>query len=199
MPIFSRTELREYLRSDLAANGQGRWRFYDRWRLPVLHFQRHLRRVEYIVNCRRGKIWAPYRAFARWRLREHGIKLGFTIFPNCFGPGLSIAHWGTIVVNADCRIGARCRIHPGTCLGWAHGKVPQLGDDCYIGPGAKLFGDIFLGDHTKVGANAVVTTSYPEGHTTLVGIPAKPLSTFRNDVQKPHPVPISNLQEFGEQ
>jgi serine O-acetyltransferase len=174
MPIASGADLREYLLADLAAGGRRIWRFYDRWRFPALHFQRHLRRVEYIVNCRRGKVWAAYRTFSRWRLREHGIKLGFTITPNIFGPGLSIAHWGTIVVNEHCRIGARCRIHPGTCLGWKDGKVPQIGDDCYIGPGAKMFGGIILGDGTRVGANAVVTRSFQDGNVTLVGVPARP-------------------------
>jgi len=113
-------------------------------------------------------------AFVRWRLREHGIRLGFTIPPNVFGPGLSIAHWGTIVVNENCRVGARCRIHPGVCLGWTASGVPVLGDDCYLGPGAKVFGGVILGDRTIVGANAVVNRSFPGGSVTLVGVPAQP-------------------------
>jgi serine O-acetyltransferase len=96
------------------------------------------------------------------------MKLGFTIPANVFGPGLSIAHWGTIVVNPDCKVGARCRIHPGVCLGWHNGKVPVLGDDCYLGPGAKVFGGVVLGNQTKVGANAVVSKSYPAGGAILV-------------------------------
>ena len=97
-----------------------------------------------------------------------GMKLGFTISANIFGPGLSIAHWGTIVVNPDCRVGSRCRIHPGVCLGWYNGQVPVLGDDCYLGPGAKIYGGVILGDSTKVGANAVVSRSYPDGGAILV-------------------------------
>jgi serine O-acetyltransferase len=157
--ILSRQDYRNYLAEDLRANGLSKWRPWDRWRHPVMHFQRRLRETEYVLNCRRGRSFIVYRIFARWRLRAHGIRLGFTIPPNVFGPGLSIAHWGTIVVNENCRVGAHCRIHPGTCLGWNKGGVPLLGNDCYIGPGAKLYGGIALGDNTRVGANAVVNRS----------------------------------------
>ena len=173
--IHSRKELKRYLAEDLAANGIKEWRLLYRIRFPVVHFQRHLRRTEFIVNCYRGPFANLVQLVAKWRLRVHAIRLGFTITPNIFGPGLSIAHWGTIVVNEKCRVGAHCRIHPSTCLGWRPSGVPTLGDHCYIGPGAKLFGGIVLGDHTEVGANAVVTRSFPEGHVTLVGVPARPL------------------------
>ena len=176
--ISSREDYQRFLREDLQAHGVDRWGIVEYLKMPTLRFQRRLRWTEYVLNCRKGSVWAPYRAYLRWRLRQHGIKLGFTIGPNIFGPGLSIAHWGTLVVNPLCVVGSRCRIHPGTCLGEYKGQAPQLGDDCYIGPGAKLFGGIVLGNNTKVGPNAVVNASFPEGNVTLVGIPAKP--TGRN-------------------
>jgi serine O-acetyltransferase len=166
--IRSIEDLRRYQEEDLRANGFSRWRWFDRFRNPIMEFERELRRTEFILNCRTGPGWRLYRAFARWRLRKLGMKLGFTITVNIFGPGLSIAHWGTIVVNPDCRVGAGCRIHPGVCLGWYDGKVPMLGDDCYLGPGAKVYGGVVLGNGTKVGANAVVSRSYPEGGAVLV-------------------------------
>ena len=166
--INNLSDLRRYQQEDLLQSDLEQWRWYLRFQYPIMAFQRKLRRTEYIVNCFRQSAWAPVRAFARYRLRGAGMKLGFTIPVNVFGPGLSIAHWGTIVVNPDCRVGARCRVHPGVCLGWWDGKVPMLGDDCYLGPGAKVFGDVVLGDRTKVGANAVVSRSYPEGGSVLV-------------------------------
>jgi serine O-acetyltransferase len=51
--------------------------------------------------------------------------------------------------------------------------VPTIGDNCYIGPGAKIFGAIVIGDNTTIGANAVVNSSFPGGNTTIAGIPAK--------------------------
>jgi serine O-acetyltransferase len=166
--ILSLRDLKQYQQEDLLMNGRTTWHWTDRFRFPVLAFQRKLRRTEYVLNHFQGGLWRLYRGYARRNLRVAGMKLGFTISANIFGPGLSIAHWGTIVVNPDCRVGARCRIHPGVCLGWRNGGVPALGDDCYLGPGAKVYGGVILGDRTKVGPNAVVNRSYPKGDAILV-------------------------------
>lgn len=89
--------------------------------------------------------------------------LGYTIPLNVFGPGLSIAHRGTIVVSRWARIGENCRIHAcvniRTAAGYAD-KAPWTGDSVYIGPGAKIFGDIRIGDGVAIGVNAVVNASF---------------------------------------
>ena len=177
--IQSLADLNRYQQEDLAAHQLPRWRWFMRFTHPVLLFQRKLRRAEYFLNCFTGPIWGPFRALCRRNLRVAGMKLGFTISANIFGPGLSIAHWGTIVVNPDCKVGARCRIHPGVCLGWHNGKVPQLGDDCYLGPGAKVFGGVVLASGTKVGPNAVVGQSFGEDSATLVAPRATNLKPVR--------------------
>jgi serine O-acetyltransferase len=161
-------DLKRYQKEDLAANGLASWRWWDRFRNPAIAFERKLRRTEFVLNTLQGPRWKMCRAYCRRSLRVSGMKLGFTIPPNVFGPGLSLPHWGTIVVNPKSRVGARCRMHPGVCLGWHDGKVPKLGDDCYLGPGAKVYGGVVLGDKTKVGPNAVVGRSYPEGGAVLV-------------------------------
>lgn len=50
--------------------------------------------------------------------------------------------------------------------------VPVIGDNCYIGPGAKLFGDIRIGNNVAIGANSVVNKSF-EDNVTIAGVPAK--------------------------
>lgn len=170
--IKSKTDLTRYLQADLAKAGISQWRPWMAIRYPLLRYQRMLRKTEYAVNCARGPLRKPYVFLRQFLLRRAGIRLGFTIHPNIFGPGLSIAHWGTIVINPNVRIGANCRIHPSTSIGEYNGGSPQLGDDCYIGPGAKLFGPIILGDRVKIGANAVVTKSFPSD-VSLRGVPAK--------------------------
>lgn len=147
----------------------------------VWKFQRLLRRVEYHLNCHKhtgilGKLRYKY-----WSIRFHnqGVRCGFDIPPNVFGPGLSIAHRGTIVVHPDARIGSNCRIHVDVVIGTRPGpddQVPTLGDNCYIGPGAKLFGDITIGPNTAIGANSVVNSSFPEGFCTIAGAPARKVS-----------------------
>ena len=114
-----------------------------------------------------------------WKLNKLSIKLGFTIPLNVFGPGLSIAHRGTIVVNGNANIGANCRIHTcvniGTQAGY-EGRAPKIGNNVYIGPGAKIFGPIEIADSIAIGANSVVNKSFKEPGITIAGIPAKRIS-----------------------
>jgi serine O-acetyltransferase len=51
-------------------------------------------------------------------------------------------------------------------------EAPSLGKRVNVGAGAKLFGNIVIGDDVNVGANAVVLSDVPDG-ATVVGIPAK--------------------------
>ena len=143
----------------------------------IFIFQKRMRRLEYALNCGRNPLITLYRKILFHKL---SVKLGYSISPNTFGPGLSIAHRGTIVVNGGAKIGANCRIHVDVNIGTEAGKsdaAPMIGDNCYIGPGAKIFGPIEIGSGSVIGANAVVNKSFPEGNQTLGGIPAKVIST----------------------
>ena len=171
MPIASRAEYKSYLRADLRAHGLDRFTIWHRLSRPTLVFQRTLRYVEYVHNCRQNPLWRPFVLFQRLRLLRAGVRLGFEIPPNVFGPGLCIVHWGTITVSGLARVGANCRLHPGTCLGQHEGAAPTLGDDVYIGPGAKLYGGIKLGNRVSVGANSVVNKSFGDG-AVIAGVPA---------------------------
>jgi serine O-acetyltransferase len=147
----------------------------------VWKFQRLLRRVEYHMNCHKNRGLFGKLVYKYWSIRFHnqGVRCGFDIPPNVFGPGLSIAHRGTIVVHPDARIGKNCRIHVDVVIGTRPGPddlVPNLGDNCYIGPGAKLFGAITIGPNTAIGANSVVNSSFPEGFCTIAGAPARKVS-----------------------
>src|SRR5262245_4756477 len=89
------------------------------------------------------------------------------------GKGLRIHHFGGIIVNSDAVIGEYCTIYHGVTLGdlggW--GGSPHIGDRVMIGAGAKLLGEITVGDDCVIGANAVVRTSVPTGHIAA-GVPA---------------------------
>ena len=143
----------------------------------IVTFQVRLRRLEYALNCSRNPLRVLFRRFLYRRI---AIKLGISISPNTFGPGLSIAHRGNIVVNGGARIGANCRVHVGVSIGTEAGKAdaaPTIGDNCYIGPGAKLFGHIEIGSNSVIGANAVVNKSFTEGSQTIAGVPATVISS----------------------
>jgi serine O-acetyltransferase len=172
--ISSIPDLQLFLQADKVSLGIRRSRptlFGD----EIWKFQRLLRKVEYCINCQHSVFFKPIEMFYRARLHYLGIRLGFTISPNNFGPGLSIAHRGTIVVNNRARIGANCRIH--TCVNIGemgeHRGVPTIGDSVYIGPGAKIFGDVVIADHVTIGANAVVNKSFLQPGVTIAGVPAR--------------------------
>tara|TARA_R110001583_G_scaffold116529_1_gene267303 strand:+ start:1576 stop:2118 length:543 start_codon:yes stop_codon:yes gene_type:complete len=148
--------------------------FNDIWR-----FLRALRYAEYIHNTKQGTFWKVYKLFVKYRYKSIGKKLGFSIPMNVFGPGLTLPHYGNIVVSSYSKVGENCKIHVGVNIGAAFNKpkeAPVLGNNCYIGPGAKLFGAITLGDRVQVGANAVVNKSFLEEGAVLVGVPAKKLN-----------------------
>ena len=85
------------------------------------------------------------------------------------GYGLSIPHYGTIVVGSTNKIGNYCVLHTSTCI-TANGKV--IGDNLYCSTGAKLTGKVILGNNVMIAANSVVTKSHEEGNVLLAGMPA---------------------------
>lgn len=144
--------------------------------LEIWVFQKALRRCEYLYNIdNKTFLWKLRKFIAARKFKKLSCKLGFTINPNCFGPGLRIAHRGTIVVNGKSRIGANCTINACVNIGAKAGfdmQVPIIGNNVYIGPGAKIYGDITIADGCAIGANSVVNKSCFKANTILIGVPA---------------------------
>jgi serine O-acetyltransferase len=102
-----------------------------------------------------------------------------TAFNNCiigrgaeFGPRLVLIHATGIVINGDVRGGSDIRLEHQVTIGADGRRAPVLGDDVFVGAGAKIIGSVRIGDHVRVGANAVVVRDAP-AHTTVVGVPAR--------------------------
>jgi serine O-acetyltransferase len=102
------------------------------------------------------------------------------------GKGLRIHHFGGIIIHSQTVIGEGCTLYHGVTLGdrggW--GGAPRIGNHVIIGAGAKILGDVTVGDDCQVGANAVVRISVPAG-CLAVGVPAiikKPGSASRGVV-----------------
>jgi serine O-acetyltransferase len=111
--------------------------------------------------------------------RAMEVFTGISIAPRAhIGPGLHINHFGGVIVGEGVVIGSNCNLSHGVTLG-VSGRSdrgsPHIGDRVFIGPGAKAFGKITVGDDAAIGANAVVTKSVPE-RSVSVGIPARTVS-----------------------
>ena len=109
--------------------------------------------------------------FWRFRMQLVGSFLGFTIPTGVFGPGLSIAHPGTIVVNQEAVVGNDCRLHPGVTIGAIKGESPVIGNSCFIAPGVVIVGGIKIGHKVSFGPNVVVDFDVPDNSVLRVEIP----------------------------
>ena len=93
-----------------------------------------------------------------------------------FGPGFVLMHPIGVVINSGVLGGEKIVIESGVVIGAARNgmpiEVPVIGNNVFIGSGAKILGGITVGNNTKIGANAVVLNSIPDGKT-VVGIPAR--------------------------
>lgn len=136
----------------------------------------YLRKQEYYINTADGKKWkGTLGLFYERKKNKLGQNLGIEIGPNCFGKGLNLFHYGSIIINPKARIGRNCSLHGNNCIG-NNGKtddVPTIGNNVDIGYGAVIIGNVTIGDNVTVGANAVVNSSFEEGNCTIAGIPAK--------------------------
>ena len=119
--IKSKENLQYYLEQDRLALYEERITpnfFKDEiWKWEIL-----LRKNEYVTNCLTSKIYLPYKVWIKWRFYNLSVKLGFSIPMNCFGPDLSIAHYGTIVVG-NAKVGKNCRIQEGVNIGATGGGI----------------------------------------------------------------------------
>jgi serine O-acetyltransferase len=180
--ISSWTDFKAYCRADFRSLGQPlslRALLLD----PVARFTLVMRLYEYVLNTRKA---ALIRLLILLWFRRSSVRLGFSLGPNIFGPGVAIVHYGLLVIDPTTRIGKNCRVHMGTHIGGAAMFVPpdeadkyspRIGDNVYLGPGCKIYGPIRLGNNCVVGANAVVTKSFPEDSLVLAGVPAEVIGT----------------------
>lgn len=175
LTILNKKDLEYYLKQDqrsLVKSGQKHPRLIgdDIWKFQIV-----LRKHEYYTNVRQTLISKIMKKFYSFLHYKKGLKLGFSIPVNVFGPGLKINHFGLIVVNPGARIGANCDIHQGVNIGQNLHKddVPIIGDNTWIGPGVKIFGKIIIADNIAIGAGAIVNKSFTENSITIAGVPAK--------------------------
>jgi serine O-acetyltransferase len=118
-------------------------------------------------------------------IRKYMFKFGIAIPPNAeIGLGLYVGHFGGIIVSSKARIGKNCNISQGVTIGQSYrgsrAGAPVLGDNVFVGPGAKIFGNLRIGNNVAIGANCVVTNDV-EDNAVVAGVPGKVISHKGSD------------------
>lgn len=72
-----------------------------------------------------------------------------------------------VFISRYAQIGENCCIYQNVTIGEIDRKAPVIGNNCLIGAGAVIIGDIKIGDNVKIGAGAVVNTNVPDNYTVV--------------------------------
>lgn len=94
------------------------------------------------------------------------------------GKGLVFAHFSNIVIGGGCEIGEYFTVFQGVTVGSFRDKkggTPKIGSRVIVFAGAKIIGNVHIGNDVVVGANAVVTKNIPD-NAVVAGVPAKIIS-----------------------
>lgn len=158
----------DHIRNDLRTYG-GDWGAQGFWVMLVYRFGR------WRYGIRVGMIRKVFSLIYKLLYKLVQIVTGIE-FP-CeveVGEGFIIDHFGGIVVSGYAKFGKHCRIRNGVVVGLKNVEdvaAPVFGDYVDIGAGAKVLGNIKIGNHVHIGANAVVLTDVPD-NAIAVGVPA---------------------------
>lgn len=175
-------DLKKYIEADVYRNigRKGKhpiMKYYFKTTSPICFLIR-LRICRCLYLNRNNSIWAKMMfPLAVFFWKRESVKLGFEINYRCeIGKGLRLPHCGSIVVHKDAVIGDNCEIMQCVTIGnnilKSREKVARIGDGVILCSGCKVIGDVTIGAGTVVGANAVVTKSFPD-NVVVAGVPAK--------------------------
>ena len=141
-----------------------------------------------------GWLWRRnLKLLARWVSQLLRGLTGIEIHPGAtIGRRFFIDHGMGVVIGETAEIGDCVTLYHGVTLGGVSlnkGKRhPTLGNNVVVGAGAKILGDITVGENSRIGANAVVVKPVPE-NSVVVGVPGQ-------IVQRSAPRPILNIPDL---
>jgi len=102
------------------------------------------------------------------------ITTGISIPAECkIGKGFRIHHFGGIIFHPATVVGENCTIYQGVTFGdkGGYGGAPILGDNVIVGAGAKIVGEVTVGNNCKIGALAVVSDNVPDNSRVVCAKP----------------------------
>jgi serine O-acetyltransferase len=109
---------------------------------------------------------------------------GIEIHPGAeIGHGVFIDHGMGVVIGETAIVGDYALIYQGVTLGGTGKEIgkrhPSLGKHVVVGAGAKVLGNIQIGDRVRIGAGSVILRDVPSDHTS-VGIPGRNICRHGN-------------------
>lgn len=124
-----------------------------------------------------GKRWwklSYYLVFWHYKQLMYKTSIQLPLGTNV-GGGLKFYHFGNVVINKNTTIGKNISIYNGVSIGINGQSFPPIiGDNVVICTGAKVIGNIIIGNNCVIGANSVVIRDIPE-NSVAVGVPARVL------------------------
>lgn len=88
------------------------------------------------------------------------------------GDGLQIPHPLNVVIGKGTLMGENCTIYQDVTIGQSRNKYPAIGNNVIVYAGAKIIGNVMIGNNVIIGANTVVTKDIPD-NCVVVGNPGK--------------------------
>lgn len=76
-----------------------------------------------------------------------------------------------IIISKNATIGKNCTIFHQVTIGEGNDGAPCIGDNCYIGAGAKIVGKVKIGYNVKIGVNCIVVDDIPSNSTVVMNKP----------------------------
>lgn len=175
--INSHKKLKEFIEADKSRFGYRLPKLYDCiLKNENYYIQRYLKELRYVEYHKNADNKTRY-AWHFFIFKRLSWKLHFTIYPGTIGPGLCIYHVGGFLhVGKNVRIGNNYTLLPGVVFGNKDmeniDQPVEVGDNCFFGLNAKIFGPLKIGNNVIVGANSVVTKDIPD-NAIVGGVPAR--------------------------
>src|SRR3954464_7850854 len=164
----------------------------EMWRAD---FERHERRLRdfgvWVMGVYHFGVWAQTRRSRLARLVGSGLygltSVAVELGTGCaidrtteIGKGLHLVHAAGVRIHPETVIGEGCGIMNDVTIGVSKkgGRAPRIGNNVFIGAGARILGPVTIGDGAMVAANTLVLTDVPAG-ATVMGVPGRVLPPAR--------------------
>lgn len=143
-------------------------------------------RIGSYLQYKTNPLWKPLYWIVKLIYKHYQYKTGCQLYLGTkVGGGLVFPHWGCQIIHYAAELGENVQIFQGVTIGTTRGKggCPKIGNNVVLFSGARVIGDVIIGDNCVIGACAVVTKDVPSG-CVVAGIPAKVVSQKGEEIVK---------------